>query len=209
MGSAFTGPSHRCCSSSSVVQLGFFIAFRDVRLSAMLTLILEGLSVVCILALSAVILFKHGFHVDTQETSLHGFSLKSLDFSVVVCIFSLVGFEAASTMGGEARNPLKTVPKAVIWSLIITGLFMVVMCYVEVLRCGSRQAGPGVARCAAADAVLCLRRVLFKVPVSIGGMISFFALTLSCVNSGTRILLPLAQARLCVIAGCIGPMRRT
>ena len=52
---------------------------------------------------------------------------------MVVCIFSLVGFEAASTMGGEARNPLRNVPKAVIWSLIITGLFMVVMCYVETL----------------------------------------------------------------------------
>ena len=113
--------------------VGFYIAFRDVRLSAVLMLVLEGLSVACILALSAVILFKHGFHVDTAETSLHGFGLKSLDFSVVVCIFSLVGFEAASTMGGEARNPLKNVPKAVIWSLIVTGLFMVVMSYVEVL----------------------------------------------------------------------------
>ena len=33
----------------------------------------------------------------------------------------------------------------------------------------------------------------FKVPVSLGGMVSFFALTLSCVNPGSRILLPLAK----------------
>ena len=109
------------------------IAFKDVRLSAVLTLVLEGLSVACILALSAFILFKHGSPIDTSQIKLSGFSLKGLDFSVVVCIFSLVGFEAASTMGGEARNPLRNVPKAVIWSLIITGLFMVVMCYVETL----------------------------------------------------------------------------
>ena len=173
--------------------VGSFVAFRDVRLSAMLTLILEGLSVACILALSAVILFKHGFHVDTQETSLHGFSLKSLDFSVVVCIFSLVGFEAASTMGGEARNPLKTVPKAVVWSLIITGLFMVIMCYVEVL--GAAHAKLDLASLGAPLQTLSSAYgvSVFKVPVSLGGMISFFALTLSCVNSGTRILLPLAK----------------
>ena len=87
--------------------VGFFIAFRDVRLSAMLTLVLEGLSMACILALSAFILFKHGSPIDTSQIKLSGFSLKGLDFSVVVCIFSLVGFEAASTMGGEARNPLQ------------------------------------------------------------------------------------------------------
>jgi amino acid transporter len=173
--------------------IGFFIAFRDVRLSALLTLILEGLSVACILALSAVILFKHGFHMDTRETSLHGFSFKSLDFSVVVCIFSLVGFEAASTMGGEARNPLKTVPKAVVWSLIVTGLFMVLMCYVEVLgathsKLDLASLGAPLQTLSAAYGVS-----FFKIPVSLGGMVSFFALTLSCVNSGTRILLPLAK----------------
>jgi amino acid transporter len=173
--------------------IGFFIAFKDVRLSAVLTLVLEGLSVVCILALSAVILFKHGFHVDSAQTSLSGFSLKSLDFSVVVCIFSLVGFEAASTMGGEARNPLKNVPKAVVWSLILTGLFMVIMCYVEVL--GAAHSGLGLASLGAPLQTLSSAYGVsfFKVPVSLGGMISFFALTLSCVNSGTRILLPLAK----------------
>jgi amino acid transporter len=173
--------------------VGFFIAFRDVRLSAVLMLVLEGLSVACILALSAVILFKHGFHVDTQQTSLHGFGLKDLDFSVVVCIFSLVGFEAASTMGGEARNPLKTVPKAVIWSLIITGLFMVIMCYVEVL--GAKHARLDLASLGAPLQTLSSAYGVsfFKIPVSLGGMVSFFALTLSCVNSGTRILFPLAK----------------
>ena len=87
--------------------VGFMIAFKDVRLSAMLTLVLEGLSVACILALSCFILFKHGSPIDSSQIKLSGFSLKGLDFSVVVCIFSLVGFEAASTMGGEARNPLQ------------------------------------------------------------------------------------------------------
>src|SRR5580692_3652094 len=75
--------------------IGFVIAYKDVRLSAILTLVLEGLSVVCILALSCFILFKHGSPIDTSQIKLSGFSLKGLDFSVVVCIFSLVGFEAA------------------------------------------------------------------------------------------------------------------
>src|SRR6202044_1007864 len=36
------------------------IAWKDIRLSSLLTLALEGLSVACILALAAVVLFRHG-----------------------------------------------------------------------------------------------------------------------------------------------------
>jgi amino acid transporter len=173
--------------------IGSFIAIKDVRLSAMLMLLLEGLSMACILALGAVILFKHGFSVDTKQVTLHGFTLKGLDFSVVVCIFSLVGFEAASTMGGEARNPLKTVPKAVVWSLFISGGFMVIMSYIEVF--GSRHAGLDLASLSAPLQTLSQAYGVsfFKIPVSLGAMVSFFALTLSCVNSGTRLLLPMAR----------------
>jgi amino acid transporter len=155
--------------------------------------VLEGLSVACILALSCFILFKHGSPIDSSQIKLSGFSLKGLDFAVVVCIFSLVGFEAASTMGGEARSPLKNVPKAVIWSLIITGLFMVVMCYVEAL--GAKHSHLNLASLGAPLQTLAgaYHVLFFKIPVSLGGMVSFFALTLSCVNSGSRIMLPLAK----------------
>jgi amino acid transporter len=173
--------------------IGFTIAWKDVRLSAVLTLVLEGLSVLCILALSAVILFKHGFVVDTKQIELKGANLKDMDFAIVVCIFSLVGFEAASTMGGEARNPLRNVPRAVIWSLLLTGAFMVIMCYVEAFGAGHEHLSLGSLGAPLQTLAGAYGVSFFKVPVSIGGMVSFFALTLSCVNSGTRILLPLGK----------------
>ena len=77
-------------------------------------------------------LFKHGFHVDTAQLSLKGIGLHGMGLAVVACIFSLVGFESATALGGEAKNAKRNVPKAVIASLIVTGLFMVFMAYVEV-----------------------------------------------------------------------------
>ena len=53
----------------------------------------------------------------------------------MACIFSLVGFESATALGGEAKNA-KNVPKAVIASLLLTGAFMTVMAYVEVAGTG-------------------------------------------------------------------------
>ena len=60
-------------------------------------------------------------HVDTDQLKLKGVGLHGMSLAVVACIFSLVGFESATALGGEAKNPLRNVPRAVIWSLIITG----------------------------------------------------------------------------------------
>jgi hypothetical protein len=39
---------------------------------------------------------------------------------MVIGIFSLVGFESATALGGEAKKPLINVPRAVSWSLAVS-----------------------------------------------------------------------------------------
>ena len=95
-------------------------------------MLFEALSVTCIVALACVILFKHGFPTDTAQLKVQGMTLHDLSLAVVITVFSLVGFESATTLGGEARKPLKNIPRAVIASLLLTGAFMVFMSYVEV-----------------------------------------------------------------------------
>jgi amino acid transporter len=171
----------------------WLIAYKDIRVSSILTLLFEGLSVACILSLAGVVLFKHGFHVDTAETSLRGVKLHGMAYAVVACIFSLVGFESATTLGGEARNPLKNVPKAVIASLLLTGAFMTIMAYVEVA--GTRHYGTPFGSIAAPLNVLSQVYGVsaFKIPISLGAMVSFFSLSLTCLNAGSRIIYPMAR----------------
>ena len=138
-------------------------------------------------------LFKHGLSVDTSQLKLKGTSIHGLSFAVVITIFSLVGFESATTLGGEARNPLKTIPRAVIWSLLLTGAFMVFMSYVEVFA-------PAIPRMTLASITAPLNTIasvykvqFFRVPISLGAMVSFFSLSLSCLNAGARIIFPMSR----------------
>ena len=167
-----------------------FIAYKDIRVSSLLTLVFEALSVTCILVLAFIVLFKHGFSVDTSALKLKGVTIKGMDFAIVICIFSLVGFESATTLGGEARNPMRNVPRAVIASLLITGAFMVFMSYVEVF---ATQHGPSLGSLTAPlNSIAGAYNVpVFRGLVSIGAIISFFSLTLSCLNAGARIIFPL------------------
>jgi amino acid transporter len=169
------------------------VAWKDIRLSSMLTLVFEGLSVACILALAAVVLFRHGLSVDTDQLQLKGVSLKGMDFAIVICIFSLVGFESATALGGEAKRPLHNVPRAVIWSLLITGAFMVVMSYVEVFAAPHTGSSLGALATPLNTIASAYNVSFFRIPVDLGAMVSFFSLTLSCLNAGTRIIFPMGR----------------
>ena len=171
----------------------WYIAYKDIRISSLITLTLEAISVFFILSLAAVVLFSHGIHIETGQVKLTGVSVHGMSLAVVTTIFSLVGFESATTLGSEARNPLRNVPRAVIWSLLLTGLFMIVMSYVEVY--GTRDYGASLGGTAAPLNVLAsIYHVnFFKAPIALGAMISFFSLSLSCLNAGARIIYPMGE----------------
>jgi amino acid transporter len=185
-----------------VPQLGLFaicgvviwtLAYKDVQLSSVLMLILECISVALILMLCAVVLLGTKTVFDPAQIKLQGASFSGVSLGVVTAIFSLVGFECATAFGEEARNPLVTIPRAVIMSLLLTGAFFVLVSYTEVLGFIGYKITLDKA-----DAPLNILAEMMKVgwlkaPISAGAMISFFSLALSCLNSGARILYPMGK----------------
>jgi len=170
----------------------WFCAYKDVQLSSVLMMILEGLSVALILLLVVVVLFHHGV-IDRAQLSLQGTSFSGLSLGVVVCIFSLVGFEAPTAFGEEAKNPLKTIPRAVICSLLLTGLFFVIVSYAEVAGLGNHTPSLDKVTAPLNDLADLMQLGILKAPISLGAMTSFFSLALSCLSAGSRILYPMGQ----------------
>jgi len=139
------------------------------------------------------VLFGQKSIFDTNQLTLQGASFSGISLGVVVAIFSQVGFECATAFGAEARNPLQTIPRAVIGSLLLTGLFFVFVTYTEVLGfTGYKTTLDKI------DAPLNVLSDMMKVgwlkaPISAGAMLSFFSLASSCMNSGARILYPMGR----------------
>ena len=96
----------------------FLLAYFDIKVSTLVMLGAEAFSCFFILLLCMIVLGHHHFAVDTTQFTLKGVSLSTLGMGVVVAIFSLVGFESSTAFGEEAVNPLKTIPKSIIWSLV-------------------------------------------------------------------------------------------
>ena len=113
--------------------VSIWIAWRDVKISARLMLWIEAASVSVIIIVVASVLVRNGWHWDRDELHLRGMTGSGLRLGLVLALFSFVGFESATTLGSEARNPLKAIPRAVIQSALLAGAFFAVCAHAEVL----------------------------------------------------------------------------
>lgn len=171
------------------VGVSTFIAYRDVQVSARLMLWIEAISVALITIVLALLLWQNGLHIDHAQLHLQGVTPSAVRLGVVLALFSFVGFESATTLGAEATNPLRTIPRAVIQSAIFTGLFFILCAYLETL--GMHTAHQNLGESTAPMRTLAtLAGVNILGPfIDFGALVSMFACTLACITAAARVLM--------------------
>jgi len=176
-----------------VTAISMAIAWRDVKISARLMLWIEVASLMAIFIVVILVLFRHGAHLDLEQLRLHGLAGSGLRLGLVLALFSYVGFESATTLGTEARDPLRTIPRAVLQSAVFSGLIFVVCAYAEVL--GFRSVGQDLSSSPAPMHVLASVGgvPVLGVLIDVGALVSLFAGTLACITAAARVLLLMAH----------------
>lgn len=179
-----------------VCAIAGYIAYRDVKLSAEVMLWIEAVSVGLILIVLALLAFRLGLQFDTRQFQLQGASLSSLGTALVLSIFSFVGFESATTLGGEARDPLRTIPRAVIQCALLSGVFFMLCAYSEVL--GFRGESTALSETTSPLHLLARKAGVSPLGVGIdfGAFVSMFACVLACATAAARVLMRMAKDRL-------------
>lgn len=179
--------------ASAAAAVATWVAYRDVKISARLMLWIEATSVLLITCVVALTLIHHGLHLDHAQFDIRRISFGKLRLGGMLAIFSFVGFESATTLGAEARDPLRTIPRAVIGSALLAGAFFLFCSYGEVM--GFRGAPTTLATSTAPMRFLSERAgVSFAgVIIDAGVLVSMFAATLACVIAASRVLLLMAH----------------
>jgi amino acid transporter len=179
-----------------VTAISATIAWRDVKVSARLMLWIEAVSVSMIVIVVILVLARLRMHLDWQQLKLQGMSGSGLRLGLVLALFSFVGFESATTLGSEARDPLRTIPRAVIQSALLCGAIFTICAYAEVG--GFRLVGQDLGESSAPMHVLAaVGGVGFLgLLIDIGAMVSMFACTLACITAAARVLLLMAHGGL-------------
>jgi amino acid transporter len=174
-----------------------FVGYKNVKLSVALMLWLELISVgLILLVVIAAIIFPAGhldFKIDMQQLTLQGVSFANVRQAIVMAIFGFVAFESAASLGTEAANPLQSIPRAIMRSVIFSGAFFVICSYAMVMSFhGSAEP---LAKCA--TPLLALTAKLGMAPLGhlldVGIMFSFFGAGLANLTAGARAIYKMSK----------------
>jgi amino acid transporter len=184
-----------------ILLLIWFLARKDAKTSTGMMLALEVVSMSLIVILSGIILFKAS---KTSGLSMVPFqignnSISSIANAVVFGFLAFSGFEGASSLGEESKNPKKTIPIAIASTVIITGLFYIFVSYAQVIGFGTTPGGIKALAGNQAPLGFFAKRYLgsgVSIAVLLCISISFFSSTLGCVSAGARILFTMGRDRM-------------
>lgn len=175
------------------VLAAWYVAYRDVKLSTKLMLLLEGVSMLLILVLGAIVVLHRGTAYDPAQFNVAAMDFSGVKAGLILAIFSYVGYESATTLGEEARNPLKNIPRAVILSAAISGIFFMVTSYIAVLGFKGLKTPLGSSSAPFNDLAESVGVAWFGILISAGAVISLFACTLASINAASRILFAMGR----------------
>jgi amino acid transporter len=83
----------------------------------------------------------HGLTAKPFDPSQSALGFSGIIYGLVYSIFAFVGFESATTLGEECREPRRTIPRAVILTTVVIGLFYTLLLYTGVVGFGLTKGG--------------------------------------------------------------------
>jgi amino acid transporter len=170
-----------------------------------LMLIAEACTIALIVIISLVVLVKITGHSApggarftlSVFSPAKGTSSSSLFFGAVYGILAFIGFEGAATMGEEAREPRKTIPRAIFGTVLIAGVFYVGTAAIEVMGFGT--SGKELTAFHNSSSLYGTLGGSYLSPwvgdvVTIGTMLSAFAGAIGCVVGASRLIYAMVRA---------------
>ncbi|HWC22820.1 MAG TPA: APC family permease [Flexivirga sp.] len=181
---------------------------RDTRFTARTLLLIEGIGIIAMLVLAAVVVGGAGLgighhtasggapSIDLSTFTPGGTTMSAVMTATVFAFLSWAGFEACASLGEETDNPRRNIPRALVGSVILTGILYVLLMFTQTIGFGTDT--KGIAAFAGAESpmsTLSQRYVgtWFSLIVAFTAVASAFASSLSSSAAASRMVFALAR----------------
>jgi amino acid transporter len=170
-----------------------FMMIRGVRVSAWTGVVLELLSIGAILLVLTLALVRHGFVVAPLLPT--GVTLGQVIGGMVLALLGFVGFESAACLSVEAKDPQRTIPRAVFGSALLAGALYLYSSYAQMASFdGSEKlAADATPLNTLADGV---GQHWLALVVDLGAVASNFACVTGSLTAASRVLHAMGESRL-------------
>jgi amino acid transporter len=181
------------------LALALLLTIVPARRATSILLSVEGITVLLILAIAAVVLVRMlagtapggaTFTLDVFKVA-PGTDSSTLFLGIVFGLLSFAGFEAAATLGEEAHNPRRDIPRAILGTAIFGGVYFTVVTAIETMAFGTDKAG--IDRFVGSSALMGDLGTSYIGAwvgdlITLGASVSAFACCLACVVGASRML---------------------
>jgi len=167
-------------------------------------LTVEGATVALILVIAVVVLVRllAGSAPNGATFTLVVFSVEpgtdvsTLFLGIIFGLLSFAGFEAAATLGEEARNPRRDIPRAILGTAIFGGVYFTVVTAIEMMAFTPTE--EGVKAFIASPALMGDLGTSYIGPwvgglITLGAAVSAFGCCLACVVGASRLLFAISR----------------
>ena len=178
-----------------VAALVIVLALADVKVSAGVILVVEGVSMLLVIVASIIITIKGGHHghaLSSAPFRASGLAGPALGLGVVYAFSVFSGFEGAATLGEEAHQPRRNIPRAIWISLAVVAAYEILVSAVI------QNAFPSVKALSLAPVPLVSATSTYITPwfgdvIAWGAVMSSFGAALALVVGASRMLFALAR----------------
>jgi amino acid transporter len=178
----------------ALIAIGaWYLSYSDVELSTKFMLVLEGLSVGVVMLLAIAFYVRTDRVVDPHQFSLAGVTGSGFVQGLVLAFFSFVGFESATALGHEAKDPLKSIPRSVLVTVIAVGAFFTFMSYTLVSGFEGFSTSLGASNQPMTELAKIAGLPVFGTLFAAGAMVGQFACAVACVNAGARVIYAMSR----------------
>jgi amino acid transporter len=180
------------------VLLVTVLIYRGIEISATVVMWLTAVEILIVACLSiAGFLHPGDGRIRLEDFgSLHSFGQKGFYVAVVFSISVFTGFESVAPLAEETRDPRRTLPRAVLFSTSLLGIFMVV-CAMALLTGWGNSHVASFASSAEAPVVLLAKRLWGSawLLVLLAVINSILAVSIASANAATRVFYAMGRAR--------------
>ncbi len=179
-----------------VVVLAWLPSYRDIKLSTKVMLCTEAISVGVIVLILAIAMWRNVHGIDQAQLHLAGTRSPQIKMGLVLAFMMLAGFESSTTLSEEAQSATRTIPRVMIFCLLLLGLLFMASIYSITALSHDRNLGLDQT-----NAPLDLIARSIDLPAlgwisSLGVALSCFGCALGGLNAGARVIFSMARERL-------------
>lgn len=167
--------------------VAWFLMVRGIKISSWFMLLVECIAIGLLAVLMIIYFSINPPTISAESMFVWDGNFDLLWVGIVVAVSAFVGFDSVTTLGGEARKPFVSIPRALTWTPLVTGALYLLAATAQDVALNEAPASIMVSSTPLSD-LFSQTSPVFAAVLDLGIAASWFACAIASMNALARVI---------------------